>query len=53
MSSFISPSRFLSFQYNIYSYKEKKCIVDPPPKKTPDKQTNKKNIWLLAWKKQT
>lgn len=33
MSSFISPSRFLSFQYNIY--KEKKCIVEKtPPKKT-------------------
>lgn len=34
MSSFISPSRFLSFQYNIY--KEKKCIVEktPPKKKT-------------------
>lgn len=33
MSSFISPSRFLSFQYNIY--KEKKCIVEktPPPQK--------------------
>lgn len=35
MSSFISPSRFLSFQYNIY--KEKKCIVE----KTPPQKKNK------------
>lgn len=36
MSSFISPSRFLSFQYNIY--KEKKCIVEKtPPQKNKTK----------------
>lgn len=35
MSSFISPSRFLSFQYNIY--KEKKCIVEKTPQKNKTK----------------